>query len=175
MTGSQKPTARLSKKPTAVASEYVKSAAPGAVLIAIGGVGLSAARDLTFGSSARMGPGYFPTIVSGLIVFLGVLVAGAALTSRAGASLEAKKPIPWRAMALITAGVLLFAMTIEHIGLFLASYILIILSCYSAPGFRRAEVLWFPMLLAAFVVMIFVVGLGISVPTWPTIGWISWT
>src|SRR3546814_14151670 len=40
----------------------------GLVLVVFGGLGVMATRGLSFGSAAAMGPGYFPTIVSGLIV-----------------------------------------------------------------------------------------------------------
>ena len=42
------------------------------VIIAIGGVALFIARNYQFGSSLRMGPGYFPVILSAALVIFGV-------------------------------------------------------------------------------------------------------
>ena len=47
----------------------------GAVFVTIGAAGLYFGQDLAFGSSARMGPGYFPTILSYLIIAIGLVLA----------------------------------------------------------------------------------------------------
>ena len=41
------------------------------VFLAIGVAGLYFGSDLAFGTSARMGPGYFPVLLSGLIIVIG--------------------------------------------------------------------------------------------------------
>ena len=47
----------------------------GVVFVTIGAAGLYFGQDLAFGSSARMGPGYFPTILSYLIIAIGLVLA----------------------------------------------------------------------------------------------------
>ena len=47
----------------------------GVVFVTIGAAGLYFGQDLAFGSSARMGPGYFPTILSTLIIVIGLVLA----------------------------------------------------------------------------------------------------
>ena len=41
----------------------------------IGAAGLVFGQDLAFGSAARMGPGYFPTMLSCLIIAIGLVLA----------------------------------------------------------------------------------------------------
>ena len=48
----------------------------GLVIVGIGGLFLLFGRELPVGSSFRMGPGYFPTILSWLMVALGAVMAG---------------------------------------------------------------------------------------------------
>ena len=64
----------------------------GLLFVAIGAAGLYFGRDLTYGSSARMGPGFFPIILSWLIIGLGVIVGARGFAVR-GPRIEA---VPWR-------------------------------------------------------------------------------
>ena len=52
----------------------------GAMLIATGGAAIYLARDYAFGTALRMGPGYFPSVLGGLMILFGVylLAVGAA-------------------------------------------------------------------------------------------------
>ena len=42
--------------------------------IAVGGIGMWIALDYPFGSALRMGPGYFPTVLGGIMVAMGIYV-----------------------------------------------------------------------------------------------------
>ena len=46
----------------------------GVVFVVIGVAGYYFGRDLAFGSAARMGPGYFPMLLSVLIIAIGLIV-----------------------------------------------------------------------------------------------------
>ena len=67
----------------------------GLVVVAIGGLFLLFGRELPVGTSFRMGPGYFPTILSWLMVALGAVMAG--LAWRAPHQDGAFGAVPWRA------------------------------------------------------------------------------
>lgn len=69
----------------------------GALYLAIGTLGLFIGRGYSFGTTARMGPGYFPLVVSGLLVVFG-LIAIARSCSRAGPPVG---PLAWKATLLI--------------------------------------------------------------------------
>src|SRR3546814_10762787 len=78
----------------------------GLVLVVFGGLGVMATRGLSFGSAAAMGPGYFPTIVSGLIVLLAfMVVTSSVMFPQDLPSSETDGALPWRAMVLITLAV----------------------------------------------------------------------
>ena len=52
-----------------------KDASAGALFIVLGvGFGLNAYLSLDLGTTMRMGPGYFPLLLSGLLVILGVAI-----------------------------------------------------------------------------------------------------
>ena len=44
----------------------------GMMYIVLGAVGMWIARDYPFGSALRMGPGYFPTVLGGMMIAFGI-------------------------------------------------------------------------------------------------------
>jgi lysylphosphatidylglycerol synthetase-like protein (DUF2156 family) len=54
------------------------------LFMAIGVVGLWVGREYDFGTTANMGPGFVPMMLSGLLVVLGVLLGARALMRTAG-------------------------------------------------------------------------------------------
>ena len=51
----------------------------GAMLIATGTVAMVMARDYAFGTTLRMGPGYFPTVLGGLLILFGLYLVAMGL------------------------------------------------------------------------------------------------
>ena len=51
----------------------------GLAFMLIGLAGLYFGSDLAFGSSSRMGPGYFPTLLSALIIVVGLVIGAGAI------------------------------------------------------------------------------------------------
>ena len=55
----------------------------GLLLIVTGAGAIFIARNYAFGSSLRMGPGYFPTVLGGLLIVFGLYIAAMGLRSDA--------------------------------------------------------------------------------------------
>ena len=73
------------------------------------------------GSALRMGPGYVPLVLGGILTFLGLVIVAEAFVggdqhARELADQE-RRPIPWLPMALLVAGVLFFGATVRGLGL----------------------------------------------------------
>ena len=87
--------------------------ATGVLFIALGGCAIIYGSRYAIGTTARMGPGYFPMLISS-----GLVLAGAILVVRsvlaAGDTLGA---IRWRSLILVLAGVLAFGLLIDRLGL----------------------------------------------------------
>jgi hypothetical protein len=73
--------------------------AAGLVFAGIGGVVYALALDYPFGRTARLGPGYFPQIVSLALVALGLLIALRGALRR----VVDAAPVPWRDLAIAGA------------------------------------------------------------------------
>lgn len=134
----------------------------GVVFLAIGGAGLYFGSELAFGSSGRMGPGYFPTLLSLLIIIIG-LVVGARGVAVSGPPMER---LAWRPLICIIAAILIFGMLIDVVGLALAALALTLLASCARSDVRPGEIALLGTGLALFAVVLFVYLLGQPLPAW---------
>jgi hypothetical protein len=131
-----------------------------AVFIAIGMAGLYFAGDLAFGTTSRMGPGYFPVLLSACILLIGIIV-GIRSLSIAGPSVER---IPLRPIAVIVLCIIGFGLLIERAGVAITAAALVLLASYARPGAKLGESLALAAAMAVFVIAVFVYALGQPLP-----------
>ena len=100
---------------------YVPDLLAGGVFILLGlAFGIGGAR-YDVGSALRMGPGYVPLLLGGILTALGLVIVAAAfrggdVRARELADQE-RRPIPWVPAALLVASVLFFGATVRGLGL----------------------------------------------------------
>jgi hypothetical protein len=134
----------------------------GIVFLLIGAAGLYFGQDLAYGSAARMGPGYFPILLSGLIIAIGLVLAGRGITID-GPPIEA---VHVRPLAVILAAILAFGALIDWIGLALTTALLTILAAYARRGVNLKETVLLAAGSAIFTVLVFVYALKQPLPAW---------
>ena len=134
----------------------------GLLFIVIGLGGLIFAHDLTFGSSRNMGPGYFPTILSVLILVIGIVVALKGVTIE-GPEIE---EIRLRPLIVLIATMLIFGLLIKTAGLVVTGTLTTILAAYAQAGVRIRETIIFALVLTAVITIVFVYALGQPLPVW---------
>ena len=93
----------------------------GVVFILIGSAGILFGQDLAVGSAARMGPGYFPMLLSWLIIAIGLVLTVKSLATQ-GPPIP---PIHLRPLTAIVAAILAFGLLIDRIGLALTAAVLV--------------------------------------------------
>jgi hypothetical protein len=130
----------------------------GLMLIAIGGGAVFIARNYQFGSSLRMGPGYFPTILGGALVMFGVYFTIQGL--RAGAE-KLEGSVSLRALIILPLSLVLFGLLIDRAGFIPAMLALIIGSSTASSQFKLVEVLAFAVFMTAMCVIVFIWALGL--------------
>ncbi len=131
-----------------------------AILILIGGCGVYFGRDLNFGSSARMGPGFFPVILSWLILAIGVLIGAKAFVFD-GPPIERVKLRP---ILFVSISILLFGVVIEYIGLALTAILVTFIAAAGNTRTKWGETVILALVLSVFSVAIFIYGLGQPMP-----------
>ena len=115
------------------------------------------------GTGVHMGPGIFPIIVGSFLTLFGFIVAARALMS-SGERIKLSSPRP---LILVLLAVLIFALTVEPLGLVLATLALVFLGAAGGWEFHIREVSVLFLILAATVVGLFVYGLEVPFKLWP--------
>lgn len=138
----------------------------GGGLIALAGAGAMYHSLTAFelGTLARMGPGYFPALVSGLLILCGLSIGIPALLRAGPMPVIEFRPLFW-----ISLSTLAFALILMPFGLIPAIIVQTVLA-----GISDRKLSWKGSLILAATVaigatLIFKVGLGLIVPTfaWP--------
>jgi hypothetical protein len=132
----------------------------GLMLIATGGAAIILARDYAFGTATRMGPGYFPTVLGGLLILFGLYLVVTGLRS------EDKIEPGWspRALIVLPLSLVLFGVLMDRAGFVPALAGLIFGSAAAGTDFRPLEILLLTVVLTAFSVVVFVWGIGLPYP-----------
>jgi drug/metabolite transporter (DMT)-like permease len=139
----------------------------GLMFIVVGIVFAVGATNYPMGSSAKPGAGYFPLILSVLMALLGGIVLFKALTieTEDGDPIGA---IAWRPLIVIVVAITVFGATITTLGMVIAVPILILISSLAGDEFKWLGAFVNALVLTFFSWLIFVYGLKLTIPLWPT-------
>ena len=121
----------------------------------------------SFGSSARPGPAYFPFGLGVLLAILGAVVLFTSLTIE----VEGGDPIgafAWRPLLVITIAVALVGWTLPHLGMVVALPILVCIAAWAGDEFHWKDALINAVILTVGSWIIFIWGLKLTIPVWPT-------
>ncbi|MBC5782099.1 tripartite tricarboxylate transporter TctB family protein [Ramlibacter sp. USB13] len=143
-----------------------KDVAAGVVYV-LAGAGFSlGALNYKLGDAARMGPGWFPFWVGILLVLVGIATAAAGV--RVHAAEEHVKRPEFGTIAWILGAVVLFGVLLQHAGLVLSLAVLVIVSSLGSHEFKWRATLVNAAVLIAFSVGVFIRGIHLQIPLWPT-------
>ena len=109
------------------------------------------------GTTARMGPGYYPLVASAGLCILGAILVGRSVVKGTGDAIDA---ISFRPLLLILLGTLAFGLLIERAGFLAASVAVVVLTRFAEKDVRLAETIALALGLTAFTTAIFWYALG---------------
>jgi len=132
----------------------------GILLAAVGVAAVVIGRDYPFGTALRMGPGYFPSVLGGLLALFGIYFVVKAL--RNDERIEGNWSL--RALIGLPLSLVLFGVLMEHAGFVPALVVLIFGSAASGTEFKFVEVLLLTVALTIFAVALFIWGIGLPYP-----------
>jgi len=129
-----------------------KELASGILLIAVAAAfAASALRNLSLGSAASMGPGYFPLLVTMPLALIGLIVAARAF-GRGNAPQETVRPI---AFALALAAPIAFALTVKGLGFVGAIALTVLVSAWASRAMTVRTALLTTAVISVLCVVIF--------------------
>ena len=138
----------------------------GVLFIVTGLIFMVLSRQYNVGTSAKMGPGYFPMALGGLMALLGLMVLIPSLLSKAE-ELKITKIEP-RMVLLVLVAVAVYAFALPKLGFIVALFALIVISSIASHEFNLKTTLISSVVLLVFSWLVFVKGLELQFPFLPT-------
>ena len=139
----------------------------GLMFLVVGIVFAVGATNYSMGSSARPGAGYFPLILSVIMAILGAVVLFKALTIETEGG-DPVGDIAWRPLIVIVASIAAFGVTLPWLGMLAAVPVLIVMVSLAGDEFGWKGVIVNSLVLTAFAWFVFVWGLKLTIPLWPS-------
>ena len=112
---------------------------------------------LPLGTAFRMGPGYFPLILAGLLVFLGLVI----MVQATQYDDEPIGPIAWRGMLLILPAPVAFGLTVRGLGFVPSLFLTGMIAAFASRKMKPVTALLLVGGLTLFSVIVFSYGLGL--------------
>lgn len=138
----------------------------GIMFIVTGLLFIALSSQYQLGTAAKMGPGYFPTMLGGLMALLGLLIGWG---SMAKSNPETKlTPVGWRELLLVLIAVLAFAFLLPKLGVVLSIVVLIFIAAVASHEFSLKDTAISVVVLLILSYVVFVKGLELQFPFLPT-------
>ena len=133
----------------------------GVIYVAAALFGLIVGSDYSMGRAGQMGPGYFPIILSSLLLMFGAVTLIRAFIVPG----ESVTQFAFKPALLIIGSVVVFGALVERAGFIIAMFVSILMSAYASSEFRLE---WRALLgLCLFITagaLLFVKALGVPMP-----------
>ncbi len=132
----------------------------GLIYLSVGAFAVTVARDYPFGSSIKMGPGYFPTVLGYMLAMIGVMAIVRSFF-RQGEPIEGFAIVKtlW-----VVIPVLIFGFIVKEAGLVPAVVVVTLGSAMASRYFSWKASILLSIGMAAFSVLVFVKGLALPMP-----------
>jgi len=122
-----------------------------------------AQKHYQMGTAVRMGPGYFPSVLGGMLALLGLLVLIDSLVEEGPKVAR----FHFRPVIFILIACLAFAYLLKPLGLAGSIVALVFISALGGYEFNWKEVSILAAVMVIFSVLVFVKGLTLPFPIWP--------
>lgn len=133
----------------------------GAIFAGIGLAFVVASLGYDVGTLLRMGPGYFPLVIGGLLIVLGVAIVVKGLVAGEAIDFGA---IPWRSIAMVVAALVVFGLTVRRAGFVPAVFVTALLTALASYRIKLVTAVAVAAGLTALSVLVFIVGLQLRLP-----------
>jgi hypothetical protein len=153
----------VTTKPATAAESGIIDAVAGALFLLLGVAALWIGSAYEIGNATDMGPGYFPRLIGGALVLFGIATLGRGIM-RGG---WAQPAWALRPLIVLSLAFLVFGLTVERLGLFIAGVLTVLVSSFAQTRPRLIPVALTALGLGAFCAILFGGALNLSLPVWP--------
>jgi hypothetical protein len=129
----------------------------GLTFIALGGFFIYQCLNLDLGTAFRMGPGYFPLILSAILTLLGVVV----LVQATRVEGEPMGPLALRGMLFILPAPVFFGMTVRGLGFVPSLFFAALIAAFASSRMKPGMAVILAAAITLFSVVVFSYALGL--------------
>ncbi len=133
----------------------------GALFVGLGLFFALQSLDLDLGTTFRMGPGYFPLVLSCVLILLGATIVVHAFKVEH----EAIGNIAWRGLIFILPAPIFFGMTVQGLGFVPALFLAAFIASFASTRMKPLMALVLSAALTVFSLLVFTYGLGLPFRT----------
>lgn len=137
----------------------------GVMFLVIGLTFVVLSQQYQMGTAAKMGPGYFPTMLGALMAILGAMLCVGGVRKSAPKDLVTR--FGWREIGLVLGAVILFGILLPQLGMVISLAVLIGVAALASHEFNVRDTLISIVVLIAIAYAAFVYGLELQFPVWP--------
>ncbi|WP_395542920.1 tripartite tricarboxylate transporter TctB family protein [Neotabrizicola sp. sgz301269] len=113
---------------------------------------------LNIGTAFRMGPGYFPMILSGLLFVLGLVILLKALKTPGG---EPFGTIAWRGIVFILPAPIFFGLTVRGLGFVPSIFVTTLIAAMASARMKPLPAVLLAIVVTVFSTLVFSYALGL--------------
>lgn len=113
--------------------------------------------NLEIGTAFRMGPGYFPLVLSAILIALGAVIFVSALRNAS----EPIGAVAWRGMAFILVAPIVFGLLLRGLGFIPSIFITALVAGFASSRMRPLYAAVIAAALTLFTTLVFIRGLGL--------------
>jgi len=132
----------------------------GLIFFCFGAIFVYFGRKYPMGTAMRMGPAYFPTVLGGLLAFIGIILITKTLF-KPGLPVDTMR---YSKIFFITTSNILFALMFRRIGLVISLILLVLIGAFASQRFRWGYAISLAIGLAIGSTIIFVLLLHLPMP-----------
>lgn len=116
------------------------------------------ALGLEIGTAFRMGPGYFPLVLSGILILLGLAIVASAIHDRGSDGIGT---LAWRGVLFILPAPIFFGLTVRGLGFVPAIFLTTLIAALASFKMRLHWALVLAAGVTVFATLVFSYGLGL--------------
>jgi hypothetical protein len=140
-----------------------KDTMAGLFFITVSAIGLYVSSGYRLGTAFQMGPGYFPRLVFGALLVLGIAIAIMGLAKHA----ERMEPWAWRPLLALIGGLLVMGFAIQYAGLVAAIVFIVLVTRLAGARLTWPQLAALAAVLTALGSLVFVWALETPIPLLP--------